>query len=184
MKRPVPEADPVAYARMKYELENRTKPGMMSKCLGPVQLAGRTPAMAAKSGSPQMTGFRPTIPASVPPSAAVTPTGVTRQRCELSVSPIAIVRRSTRTRTRAPRGSPGELGCGRHRHRRHRAGRPDRVRYRRRHECRRQRRRQARPARPPRPLATTTRRSGERTGRSQEARSRKLKAAEGSKKRQ
>ena len=24
MKRPVPEADPVAYARMKYELENRT----------------------------------------------------------------------------------------------------------------------------------------------------------------
>ena len=27
MKRTVPEADPVAVARMKYEIENRTKPG-------------------------------------------------------------------------------------------------------------------------------------------------------------
>ena len=26
MKRPVPQADPVAYARMKYELENRNAP--------------------------------------------------------------------------------------------------------------------------------------------------------------
>ena len=25
MKRPVPEADPVAYARMKYEMENHTQ---------------------------------------------------------------------------------------------------------------------------------------------------------------
>ena len=42
MKRPVPEADPVAYARMKYEMENRTKPGMMSHALGVFPQARRT----------------------------------------------------------------------------------------------------------------------------------------------
>ncbi len=69
MNRPVPEADPVAYARMKYELENHTKMSLMGHVLG----AFRTSPdmnMAAKSGSPQMTGLRPTIPASVPPVAA------------------------------------------------------------------------------------------------------------------
>ena len=35
MNRPVPEADPVAYARMKYEMENRTNRGFMSKVWGP-----------------------------------------------------------------------------------------------------------------------------------------------------
>src|SRR5215469_10179117 len=56
MKRPVPEADTVAYARQKYELENRGKRGLLAKAWGP--FSGRpdlTPA--AKSGSPQMTGF-------------------------------------------------------------------------------------------------------------------------------
>jgi len=69
MKRPVPEADPVAYARMKYERENRQKRSLLGKAWGP--FSGR-PDMttAAKSGAPQMTGFRPTIPASVPAIAA------------------------------------------------------------------------------------------------------------------
>src|SRR5690349_9443455 len=55
MNRPVPEADPVAYARQKYEIENRTDRSLLSKVWGP--FSGRpdmTPA--AKSGSPQMTG--------------------------------------------------------------------------------------------------------------------------------
>ena len=69
MNRPVPEADPVQYARMKYEQENRTRRSMMGRVWGPFSSRPDfTPA--AKSGSPQMTGFRPTIPASVPALAA------------------------------------------------------------------------------------------------------------------
>jgi outer membrane protein assembly factor BamD len=69
MKRTVPEADTVAMARMKYEMENRTKPGMPSHFWG---LFRSRPDMsqAAKSGTPPMEGYRPTIPKSVPPAAA------------------------------------------------------------------------------------------------------------------
>ena len=77
MNRPVPEADPVAYARQKYVIENRGSRSLMSKVWGP--FSGH-PDMttAAKSGSPQMTGFRPQIPASVPATAAgAGQTGVT-----------------------------------------------------------------------------------------------------------
>jgi outer membrane protein assembly factor BamD len=69
MNRPVPEADPVALARMKYEEENRTKQGMMGHALGIFAQHPDT-SMAAKSGTPPMAGLRPTIPASVPASAA------------------------------------------------------------------------------------------------------------------
>jgi outer membrane protein assembly factor BamD len=69
MKRPVPDADPVAYSRMKYEQDNRTKRGFMGRMWGPfAQHPDMNPA--AKSGAPQMTGFRPSIPASVPALAA------------------------------------------------------------------------------------------------------------------
>lgn len=69
MNRPVPEADPVAYARMKYEIENRSKRSLLAKAWSP--FSGKADVLdAAKSGSPQMTGFRPTIPASVPAAAA------------------------------------------------------------------------------------------------------------------
>src|SRR5437773_1230240 len=48
MEKPIPEADPVAYARMKYEQENRTKRGLMGKTLG---VLSKTPdvTMGAKS---------------------------------------------------------------------------------------------------------------------------------------
>jgi outer membrane protein assembly factor BamD len=75
MEMAVPEADPVAYARMKYELENRTKAGMFSHMWGIFRKSPDTRA-AAKSGQPAMTSLRPTIPASVPPPAAGTGTGV------------------------------------------------------------------------------------------------------------
>ncbi len=69
MDRPVPEADPVAYARMKYELDNRSKRGLLAKAWEP--FSSKADVLdAAKSGSPQMTGFRPTIPESVPATAA------------------------------------------------------------------------------------------------------------------
>jgi outer membrane protein assembly factor BamD len=75
MEKPIPQADPVAYARMKYELENRTKTSLLSRGL---DLFGHAPdvSMAAKSGTPPADGLRPTTPANVPVVAAVA-TGAT-----------------------------------------------------------------------------------------------------------
>jgi outer membrane protein assembly factor BamD len=73
MKRPVPEADPAALARMKYDQENRGKRSLLAKAWGPFGARPDT-TLAAKSGSPPMTGFRPTIPVSVPVTAANTGT--------------------------------------------------------------------------------------------------------------
>jgi outer membrane protein assembly factor BamD len=75
MEKPVPQADPVAYARMKYEIENRTKPGLLSRGLG---IFSHSPdvSMAAKSGTPSVDGLRPTTPAFVPVTVPV-PAGAT-----------------------------------------------------------------------------------------------------------
>ena len=70
MKRTVPEADPVAMARMKYEMENRTKAGPDRATSGASSVRVPDMSQAAKSGTPPMEGYRPTIPASVPASAA------------------------------------------------------------------------------------------------------------------
>ncbi|MCX6622366.1 MAG: outer membrane protein assembly factor BamD [Acidobacteria bacterium] len=72
---PIPEADPVAEARMKYEIENRQKAGVMSQALG---IFRKNPdvRMAAKSGQPAMTTLRPTTPASVPVPATGGASGV------------------------------------------------------------------------------------------------------------
>ncbi len=69
MERPVPEADPVAMARMKYELANQGKLGLMSHFWG---LFRKSPsvAMAAKSGAPATDALRPSVPVSVPPAAS------------------------------------------------------------------------------------------------------------------
>ena len=69
MNRPVPEADPAAAARMKNDLENRTRASLPARVIG---VFGQRPDVhsAAKSGSPTMAGLRPTTPASVPASAA------------------------------------------------------------------------------------------------------------------
>lgn len=68
MELDVPEADPVALARMKYEQENRTKRGMVSKSMG---LFRKSPdvSQTAKSGAPAMQRGQPSIPASVPSPA-------------------------------------------------------------------------------------------------------------------
>jgi outer membrane protein assembly factor BamD len=105
MKRPVPEADPVAYARMKYELENRTNRSLIGKVWGPFSGKPDT-SMAAKSGSPQMTGFRPSIPVSVPPVAAGT-TGVTDVGVSVPTDPSAIDKNPD-----ARLNSPGAAGSG------------------------------------------------------------------------
>jgi len=69
MEMAVPEADPVAVARMKYEQENRTKQGMISSVLGPFR-GSPDVHLAAKSGSPTMTNPKATIPLIIPTPAA------------------------------------------------------------------------------------------------------------------
>ncbi|HUD99463.1 MAG TPA: outer membrane protein assembly factor BamD [Bryobacteraceae bacterium] len=68
MKRPVPQADPVAYARMKYELENRNAPNKLNRFVNEFKRNPDT-SLAAKGGSPTMTIMRPGVPVSVPLSA-------------------------------------------------------------------------------------------------------------------
>jgi len=65
MKRPVPEADPVALAREKYEIENHHRRGLPARTLG--VFSGKPDfTQAAKAGTPPTEGLRPTIPVSVP----------------------------------------------------------------------------------------------------------------------
>lgn len=71
MEAEIPEADPVAYARMKYEVENVTPRGFWGKTWG---VFSKSPdvSMAAKSGQPTMTTMRPSIPVSIPVPAGQT----------------------------------------------------------------------------------------------------------------
>jgi len=61
----VPEADPAAVARMKYEAANRKRAGLAHKSLGFMR-RGPEVNTAAKSGTPQMNNPKQNIPASVP----------------------------------------------------------------------------------------------------------------------
>jgi outer membrane protein assembly factor BamD len=74
MKKPVPEADPVAYARMKYDLDNRNTPSRMNRMLDTFRRSPDT-SSAARGGSPAMTLLRPGIPVSVPLAAGATAPG-------------------------------------------------------------------------------------------------------------
>ena len=70
MEAEIPEADPVAVARMKYEQENQISKGFWGRNFGFFSIRPDI-TMAAKSGQPAMTTLRPSIPATVPiPGAA------------------------------------------------------------------------------------------------------------------
>ena len=69
MNRPIPERDSVAYSRQKYEQDNRTKRSLPAKLWGPFSSRPDT-STAAKSGTPQMESYRPTVPLDVPATAA------------------------------------------------------------------------------------------------------------------
>ncbi|MCL4793088.1 MAG: outer membrane protein assembly factor BamD [Bryobacteraceae bacterium] len=103
----IPEADPVAYARQKYELENATPKGMMGRTFGFVK-RGPDVSMAAKSGEPTMTRLRPTTPVSVPAVGAeggvtdVTATTVSGASDQLDSLPDA------RIAAPKPDGEPGQ----------------------------------------------------------------------------
>jgi outer membrane protein assembly factor BamD len=75
LKRPVPQADPAAYAREKQELASRTKPGVLHRAISAFETAPET-YLAAKSGAPAMENLRPPVPVSVPATAAGGQTGV------------------------------------------------------------------------------------------------------------
>jgi len=68
MEAEIPEADPVAFARMKYEQENATPRGFWGRNFGFLS-SGPDVTMAAKSGQPAMTTLRPSLPVSVPAAA-------------------------------------------------------------------------------------------------------------------
>lgn len=70
MEMQIPEPDPVAVARMKYEEENRVKTGMMHSFWGVFKKSPDV-TQAARSGTPALQTMRPTIPASVPLPAGV-----------------------------------------------------------------------------------------------------------------
>jgi len=65
MNRPVPEVDPVAYARAVFEANNHDKRGTVSKLWGPFSSKPYL-GVAARTGEPSMERFQPGIPASVP----------------------------------------------------------------------------------------------------------------------
>ena len=65
MEMPVPDADPAAVARMKYEAANHVEPGLVRKATGFIR-RGPDVSDAAKSGTPTMNNPNRDIPANVP----------------------------------------------------------------------------------------------------------------------
>ncbi len=103
MGKPVPDADPVAEARMKFELASRTKRPLMSKVFGPFSDRPDT-SLAAHSGNPTQEAFKPTIPLDVPDTAKGTGATVT----DVTISPVTtrdIVDKAPDARTTAA-GTP------------------------------------------------------------------------------
>lgn len=109
MEAEIPEADPVAYARMKYELENVTERGTMSKFWGTFSKSPDV-SRAAKSGQPVMTSLRPTIPASVPVPGAGQASGVTD--VTVSTSPADTTALDTQPDARLNQPAAGQAATG------------------------------------------------------------------------
>jgi len=84
MEAEIPEPDPVALARMEYDLENRQQPGLWSRFWGVFR---KSPDVreAARSGVPASEPLRPSTPLTVPGAAGAT-TGVGTS--EVTISPV------------------------------------------------------------------------------------------------
>jgi outer membrane protein assembly factor BamD len=86
----VPEADPIAVARMKWEAENQKKVGLLSKS---TEFLKRGPdvSKAAQSGSPTMTNPKQSVPLSVPipASAAATNAPAATGVNDVTIAPVA-----------------------------------------------------------------------------------------------
>ncbi|HVO99988.1 MAG TPA: outer membrane protein assembly factor BamD [Bryobacteraceae bacterium] len=89
LEMPIPEADPRAVAHMKYEKENHTKEGLVSR---DTQFLKRGPDThnAALSGMPTMTNPKQSIPLSVPvPAAAATEAKPATGVNDVTIAPVA-----------------------------------------------------------------------------------------------
>jgi outer membrane protein assembly factor BamD len=80
----VPEADPAAVARMKYEQENRTRQGAFRTATGFLR-PGPDVSMAAKTGSPAMKAPKQNVPVNVPGAAE---TGAAGFNGDVTVAPV------------------------------------------------------------------------------------------------
>jgi outer membrane protein assembly factor BamD len=80
----VPEADPAAVARMKYEQDNRTKPSTFKAATGFLR-PGPDVSMAAKTGSPAMNPPKQNVPVNVPTVGAV---GAAGFQGDVTVAPV------------------------------------------------------------------------------------------------
>lgn len=78
----VPEADPAALARMKYEQDNRTKTSTLHDATSFLRQGPET-SMAAKTGTPAMNPPKQSIPANVP-----SPQGVAGFNGDVTVAPV------------------------------------------------------------------------------------------------
>lgn len=79
----IPEPDPVAIARMEYELANAEQLGMMGRFWGVFRKSPNVKS-AAKSGTPAEAPLRPTIPVSVPVPGA----GTSQLGADVTASPV------------------------------------------------------------------------------------------------
>ena len=82
MELPVPDADPAAVARMKFEAENRASPGLAHRTTSFLK-RGPEVSSAAKSGTPTMNPPKAAIPASVP-----APPGTAGFSGDVTVAPV------------------------------------------------------------------------------------------------
>jgi outer membrane protein assembly factor BamD len=103
MKRPVPEADPTAYARMKYELASRTHAGIVHRTIGPFESHPDT-FLAAKTGAPAMESLRPSVPVSVPAIAAGGQNGISDVSATQVVTNTDAIDKAPDARLNAPAG--------------------------------------------------------------------------------
>ncbi len=110
LKQPIPKADPDAVARMKYEIENRTKEGYLSRIIGP--FSGKPDVhLAAKTGDPSMKALRPNVPVSVPESASGGQTGVSDVTVSVGTDTSALDKGQD-ARLSAQNGTPATPGEG------------------------------------------------------------------------
>jgi outer membrane protein assembly factor BamD len=106
----IPEADPKAVARMKWEAENRTKQGLMSRSTG-FLARGPDVSKAAKSGQPTMTNPKQTVPLSVPIPASTAATnlpGAATGVNDVTIAPVAANNSALDTKPDARTALPGD----------------------------------------------------------------------------
>jgi len=116
MNRPIPDADPAALARMKFEEEHRTKAGIPGRVLGPFA-SHPDVRNSAKSGEPTMAGLHPTVPVSVPqpagaPGVTDVTAGVVSDSSALDKNPDARANPPGQNAAAAPAAAGDAAGAG------------------------------------------------------------------------